>query len=69
MLTAPHYILTQLHLFIFALQDFHVLPPTTQHDGVEVESILIDETKVGQASCQLRPGNGDLPREPRLQAP
>src|SRR5207249_6124807 len=39
----------------------------TKHDGVEVESILIDVTKVGQASRQVRSGNFDLPDEPRLQ--
>lgn len=40
----------------------------TKHDGVEVESILIDKTKVSQALCQVRPGNCDLPGEPSLQA-
>src|SRR5882762_5097012 len=28
----------------------------TQHDGVEVESILIDKTKIGQAARQIRSG-------------
>ena len=35
----------------------------TQHDGVEVEPILIDKTKVGQALSQVWSGNGDLPSE------
>ena len=39
----------------------------TKHDGVEVESILIDKAKVGQASRQVRAGNFDLPGEPGLQ--
>ena len=33
----------------------------TKHDGMEVESILIDETKIGQASCQVWSGNFNLP--------
>src|SRR3982074_3796417 len=36
--------------------------------GWKLESILFDKTKVGQASGQLRSGNGDLPGEPSLQA-
>jgi hypothetical protein len=32
-----------------------------KHDGADVEPILIDETKVGQAFCQVWPGNVNLP--------
>ena len=39
----------------------------TEHDGMEVESILIDKTEVGHASRQIWSGNGDLPSEPSLQ--
>jgi hypothetical protein len=39
----------------------------TKHDGVEVESILINKTKVGEASCQVRSGNFNLPNQPSLQ--
>ena len=39
----------------------------TKHDGVEVESILINKTKVGQASRQVWSGNCNLPNEPSLQ--
>ncbi len=42
---------------------------TTEHDGVEVESILIDKTKICQASRQVWPGNVDLPDELSLQPP
>src|SRR6202030_128295 len=35
---------------------------------MEGESILINKTKVGQASCQLWSGNCNLPNEPGLQA-
>src|SRR5262245_45713764 len=34
---------------------------TTKHDRVEIQSILIDKTKVGQASCQVWPCNINLP--------
>jgi hypothetical protein len=34
---------------------------TTKHDGVEVEAILINKTKVGQASCQFWSCNFNLP--------
>src|SRR5262245_30446574 len=34
---------------------------------MEVESILIDKTEVGQASRQVWSRNGDLPSEPSLQ--
>ena len=33
----------------------------TEHDGVQVDSILIDQAKCGQASCQVRA------TDPRLQ--
>src|SRR5256885_2413762 len=36
-------------------------PATTEHDGVEVDSILVNKTKVGQASCQGWSGNFNLP--------
>src|ERR1700728_1000424 len=39
----------------------------TKHDGAQVKSILINKTKVGQASCQVWSGNCNLPNEPRLQ--
>ena len=39
----------------------------TKHDGVEVESILIDKTKVGQASRQVWSANCNLPNELSLQ--
>ena len=41
----------------------------TKHDGVEVESILIDKTKVGQASCQVWSRNGNLPMRARAFRP
>ena len=39
----------------------------TKHDGVEVESILIDKTNVGQASRQVWSGDFNLPNELSLQ--
>ena len=33
----------------------------TQHDGVQVHSILIDQAKVSEASRQVRAGNFDFP--------
>jgi hypothetical protein len=33
----------------------------TQHDGVQVDSILIDQAQFGEALRQVRPGNFDLP--------
>src|SRR5450755_2062095 len=39
----------------------------TKHDGAEVESILINKTKVGQASRQVWSANFDLPNELGLQ--
>ena len=33
----------------------------TKHDGMDVESILINEIKVGQAPCQVGSGYVDLP--------
>ena len=35
------------------------------NDGAEVESILVNKTKVGQASRQVWSGNFDLPNELR----
>src|SRR5580658_8492778 len=39
----------------------------TKYDGVEVKSILINKTKVGQASCQVWSGDFNLPNELSLQ--
>ena len=39
----------------------------TKDDGMEVESILINQTKVGQAPCQVRSGYVDLPIQLGLQ--
>ena len=39
----------------------------TKHDGVEVESILINKTKVGQASRQVWSGDFNLASELCLQ--
>src|SRR5262245_64444908 len=33
----------------------------TKHDGVQVDSILIDQAKFGEASRQVRASNFDLP--------
>src|SRR5262245_16313433 len=33
----------------------------TKHDGVEVDSILVDQAKFGEASRQVRASNFDLP--------
>lgn len=33
----------------------------TKHDGVQVDSILIDQAKLGEASRQVRASNFDLP--------
>ena len=33
----------------------------TKHDGVQVDSILIDQTKFGEDVRQVRTGNFDLP--------
>ena len=41
---------------------------TTKHNGAEVESVLVDKAKSGQASCQFRAGDFNLTGEPRLQA-
>jgi hypothetical protein len=38
-----------------------------KHDVVELEPILINETKIGQASCQVGSANFKLPGEPSLQ--
>jgi hypothetical protein len=39
----------------------------TEHEGAEVESILINKTKVGQASRQAWSGDVNLPDEPSLK--
>src|SRR5580698_6382529 len=39
----------------------------TKHDGMDVESILINQTKVGQAPCQVWSGYVDLPFQLSLQ--
>jgi hypothetical protein len=39
----------------------------TQHDGVEVESIFINKTKIGQASRQVWSGDFNLPNALSLQ--
>src|SRR5262245_42920504 len=39
----------------------------TKHDGMEVESILINQTKIGQAPCQVWSGNVNLPIQLSLQ--
>ena len=39
----------------------------TEHDGAKVKSILIDKTKVGQASRQVWSANFNLPNEITLQ--
>src|ERR1700722_9720358 len=39
----------------------------TKHDGMDVESILINQTKVGQAPCQVWSGYADLPFQLSLQ--
>ena len=41
----------------------------TKHDGVEVDPILIDKTKVAQASRQVWSANVNLPNELGLQPP
>jgi hypothetical protein len=41
----------------------------TEHEGAEVESILINKTKVGQASRQVWSGDINLPDEPSLKPP
>lgn len=40
---------------------------TTQHDGVHVESILIDKTKVGQSARQHWAANFEISGESRLE--
>src|SRR6516162_11133132 len=39
----------------------------TKHDGTEVESILINKTKVGQAACQVWSGYVNLSNELSFQ--
>ena len=38
-----------------------------EHDGMDVESILVNQTKVGQAPCQVWSGHVDLPVKLSLQ--
>ena len=38
-----------------------------KYEGEEIQSILINKAKVGQASCQLWSRNGNLAGELRLQ--
>ena len=33
----------------------------TKHDGVQVDSVLVDQAKFGEALCQVRASNFDLP--------
>jgi hypothetical protein len=42
-------------------------PAATKHDGVEVDPILIDKTKVAQASRQVWSANINLPNALSLQ--
>src|SRR6187551_3663671 len=44
-----------------------IWPPLTKHDGVQVDSILIDQAKFGEALRQVRASNFDLPRVVGLQ--
>jgi hypothetical protein len=39
----------------------------TEHDRAEIKSILINKTKVGQASRQVWSGDVNLPDEPGLK--
>src|SRR5579872_3329442 len=39
----------------------------TKHEGAEVQSVLVNQAKVGQALCQAWSGNRNLPGELRLQ--
>jgi hypothetical protein len=39
----------------------------TEHEGAEVESILVNKTKVGQASRQVWSGDVNLPDVPSLK--
>ena len=39
----------------------------TKHDGVEVDPILIDKTKLAQALRQVWSANGKFPNTPSLQ--
>ena len=43
--------------------------PRPKHDGVEVESILINKTKIGQASRQVWSGDVNLACALSLQPP
>ncbi len=40
----------------------------TKHDGVQVDSILIDQAKLGEALRQVRASNFNLPRRARPSA-
>ncbi len=42
-------------------------PATTEHDGVEVDSILVNQSEAGQASCQDWSGNLNFPSWLHLQ--
>ena len=35
--------------------------PRPEHDGMDVESILIDQTKIGEAPCEVWSGDVELP--------
>ena len=37
------------------------MPAVPKHDGVKVDSILIDQAKISEASRQVRASNFDLP--------
>ena len=39
----------------------------TEHEGAQIESILINKTKVGQASRQVWSGDVNLPDESSLE--
>jgi hypothetical protein len=39
----------------------------TEHEGAEIESILINKTEVGQALRQAWPGDVNLPDDPSLE--
>ena len=43
--------------------------PVTQHDGVKAEAAFVNQTEIGQAPSQARPGNVDLPHELHLEFP
>lgn len=41
---------------------------SAEHDGVEIQPILVDQAPLGQAVRQFRPGHVDLFVKPRLEA-